>query len=189
MSHLKLLAVLGSLLILGGCGATKQPSSQQEPRQSSSTVVSSSQSKQRASSSSQKQASSTTFHNQTLTVDHTTFKLTGTKVTASATANRNLFVLYYTFTNHQSKAVVPIDLWQTAVSATQSGKTLTTGNLAFTTSQTSDNNKLNRTVMPVKAGQTISGLATFEPKSSQPVTVIFKDTTSKIIHQSRYSLD
>lgn len=190
MSHLKLLAVLSSLLILGGCTTTKQPSSQQEPRrQSSSTVISSSQSKQRAASSSQKQASSTTFHGQTLTIDHATFKLTGSKVTASATANRNLFVLYYTFTNHQNKPVVPVDLWQTAVSATQSGKTLTTGNLAFTTSQTSDNNKLNRTVMPVKVGQTISGLATFEPKSSQPVTVIFKDTNSKIIHQSRYSLD
>ncbi|TGD19561.1 DUF5067 domain-containing protein [Levilactobacillus suantsaiihabitans] len=188
MSRVKLLAVLGSLLLLGGCGAAqKQPSSQQEPARhhSSSVAVSHASQSQHASSQS---APTATFRNQTFTIDQTTFKLTGSEVTASATANRQLFVLYYTFTNHQNKAVVPVDLWQSAVSATQSGKKLTTGNLSFTTSQTSDNNKLNRTVMPVKAGQTIHGLATFEPKSTKPVTVIFQDTHSHTIHQSHYSL-
>lgn len=200
MSHVKSLVILGSLLLLSGCGAgsqsaAKTPSSQQEPASSSSQSQSSNTStrqQSQASQSSSSQASrakTATFSQQQFTIKHVTFKLTGSKVTASATANRSLFVLYYTVTNHQSRSIIPSDLWQSAVSATQNGKKLGTGNLAFTTSQTQDNNKLNRTVMPVKAGKSVTGLATFEPKSTQPITVTFKDTNGQTVHQSHYSLN
>ncbi|WP_143462855.1 DUF5067 domain-containing protein [Levilactobacillus enshiensis] len=202
MSHVKNIAALGSLLLLlAGCGSP----SQQEPetgshRQSASTTAqrsssssnsSSSQatSSKKVSASSSSQAKTATFSQQQFTINHVTFKLTGEKVTASATANRNLFVLYYTVTNHQAKEIIPADIWQAAVSATQNGKKLGTGNLAFTTSQTTDNNKLNRTVMPVKAGKTVTGLATFEPKTTQPVTITFKDTHHQVVHVSHYPLN
>ncbi|MFC6261567.1 DUF5067 domain-containing protein [Levilactobacillus fujinensis] len=196
MSHVKNLAALGSLLLLlAGCGSP----SQQEPetsshQQSSSTAKSSRSSSSQATSSksstnTSSQAKTAAFSHQQFTINHVTFKLTGEKVTASATANRNLFVLYYTVTNNQTKEIIPADIWQAAVSATQNGKTLGTGNLAFTTSQTTDNNKLNRTVMPVKAGKSVTGLATFEPKTMQAVTVTFKDTHHQIVHVSHYPLN
>ncbi|WP_203640074.1 DUF5067 domain-containing protein [Levilactobacillus wangkuiensis] len=196
MSHVKLIAVLGSVLLLAGCGAgnksaAKTPSSQQEPassrsRQSSSAQSSHTKSSASASSSTASVTKTATFSNQTFTIKNVAFKLTGSKITASATANRNLFVLYYTVTNHQNTSIIPSDLWQAAVSATQNDHKLGTGNLAFTTSQTSDNNKLNRTVMPVKAGQSVSGLAMFEPKGSQTITVTFKDTHGQTVHTSTY---
>lgn len=198
MSHVKNLAALGSLLLLlAGCGAPSQqePETNSHSQQSSSTTKRSRSSSSQAafsskvSSSSASQAKTATFSHQQFTINHVTFKLTGEKITASATANRNLFVLYYTVTNHQAKEIVPADIWQAAVSATQNGKQLGTGNLAFTTSQTTDNNKLNRTVMPVKAGKSVTGLATFEPKTMQPVTVTFKDTNHQVVHVSRYPLN
>ncbi|WP_203641675.1 DUF5067 domain-containing protein [Levilactobacillus andaensis] len=198
MSHVKNLAALGSLLLLlAGCGSPSQqePETNSHSQQSSATAKSSRSSSSQATSSkkvsasSSSQAKTATFDHQQFTIDHVTFKLTGEKVTASATANRNLFVLYYTVTNHQTKEIIPADIWQGAVSATQNGKKLGTGNLAFTTSQTTDNNKLNRTVMPVKAGKSVTGLATFEPKTTQPVTVTFKDTHHQVIHVSRYPLN
>ncbi|WP_204120902.1 DUF5067 domain-containing protein [Levilactobacillus sp. 244-2] len=198
MSHVKLIAVLGSVLLLAGCGAgnksaAKTPSSQQEPASSRSNQSSSVQSSHAKSSVSASSAASVaktaTFSNQTFTIKNVAFKLTGSKITASATANRNLFVIYYTVTNHQNTSIIPSDLWQDAVSATQNGHKLGTGNLAFTTSQTSDNNKLNRTVMPVKAGQSVSGLAMFEPKGSQNITVTFKDTHGQTVHTSTYPVN
>jgi len=194
MSHIKLIAVLGSVLLLAGCGAgnksaAKTPSSQQEPAssRSSQSAAPSSHAKSSASSShSTSVAKTATFSNQTFTIKNVAFKLTGSKITASATANRNLFVIYYTVTNHQSTPIIPSDLWQAAVSATQDGHKLGTGNLAFTTSQTSDNNKLNRTVMPVKAGHSVTGLAMFEPKGSQTIMVTFADTHGQTVHTSTY---
>ncbi|WP_125583369.1 DUF5067 domain-containing protein [Levilactobacillus cerevisiae] len=195
MSHVKSLVVLGSLLLLTGCGATnksaaKTPSSQQEPASSKSSQATSSSKTQQSSraSSSSSVAKTATFSNQTFTINHVAFKLTGSKVTASATANRNLFVIYYTVTNNQGKSIIPSDLWQSAVSASQNGKKLGTGNLAFTTSQTTDNNKLNRTVMPVNAGKSTTGLAMFEPKGTQNITVTFKDTNGQTVHTSTYPL-
>lgn len=185
---LKIGTVLSLLLLLTGCGATTQKhaasSSSSHAAQTSKKASSS-----RQSSSSLSQAKTATFQHNQFTIDHVTYQLTGTEVTASSTANRNLFVIYYTVTNHQSKAIVPSDLWTGAVSATQNGKTLGTGNLAFTTSQTKDNNLLNHTVMPVKAGKSVNGLATFEPKNSDPVTVTFKDTHNQVVHTSHYTLD
>lgn len=195
MSHVKNLVALGSLLLLlAGCGSPSQqePETNSHSQQSSATAKRSSSSQSsssKVSSSSVSQAKTATFSNQQFTINHVTFKLTGEKVTASATANRNLFVLYYTVTNNQAKEIIPADIWQGAVSATQNGKKLGTGNLAFTTSQTTDNNKLNRTVMPVKAGKSVTGLATFEPKTTQPVTVTFKDTHHQVVHVSRYPLN
>lgn len=184
---LKIGTVLGLLLLLTGCGASNQKaqpaSSSHHASQTTKKVSRSSQ-----SSSSLSQAKTATFANQQFTIDHVTYKLTGTEVTGSATANRNLFVIYYTVTNQQSKAIVPSDLWESAVSATQNGKSLTTGNLAFTTSQTKDNNLLNHTVMPVKAGKSVNGLSTFEPKNTDPVTVTFKDTHGQVVHTSHYDL-
>jgi len=198
MSHVKNLAALGSLLLLlAGCGAPSQqePETNSHSQQSSSTTKrsrsSSSQaaSSSKVSSSSASQAKTATFSHQQFTTNHVTFKLTGEKITASATANRNLFVLYYTVTNHQTRSIVPSDIWQAAVSARQAGKSLGTGNLAVTPSQTQDNNKLNNTVMPLKPGQSSQGLATFEPKGSGSVTVTYQDTHHQTIHQSHYSLN
>lgn len=195
MSHIKLLAVLGSMLLLTGCGAgqqsaAKKPSSQQEPTsqksRQSATTSSRTNTSQPSAASHSAVTKTATFSDQTFTINHVAFKLTGSKITASATANRNLFVIYYTVTNHQTTSIIPSDLWQAAVSATQNGHQLTTGNLAFTTSQTDDNNKLNRTVMPVGAGKSVTGLATFEPKGTQTITVTFKDTHGQTIHQSHY---
>ncbi|WP_367295211.1 DUF5067 domain-containing protein [Levilactobacillus yonginensis] len=195
MSHVKFITVIGSLLLLAGCGtvnksgATK-PSSQQEPATSKRSGQSHKANNHSSSAtSSHTQAKTAIFANQTFTIKDVAFKLTANKITASATANRNLFVLYYTVTNNGTRDVVPSDLWQSAVSATQNGKKLGTGNLAFTTSQTQDNNKLNRTVMPVKPGQTVTGLATFEPKGNQTITVIFRDTHNQTVHQSTYPLN
>ncbi|NLR08774.1 MULTISPECIES: DUF5067 domain-containing protein [Lactobacillaceae] len=181
---LKIGTVLGLLLLLSGCGA----STSKTPSSSSSHAAQTSKKTRSSSQSSLSQAKTATFTNQQFTIDHVTYKLTGTAVTGSSTANRNLFVLYYTVTNRQSKAIVPSDLWGSAVSAKQNGKPLGTGNLAFTTSQTKDNNLLNHTVMPVKAGKSVDGLATFEPKNTNPVTVTFKDTHGQVIHTSRYTL-
>ncbi|WP_225428387.1 DUF5067 domain-containing protein [Levilactobacillus yonginensis] len=196
MSHVKFITAISSLLLLAGCGtvnksgATK-PSSQQEPATSKRNDQShkTSTSHTSSSASSHTQAKTATFANQTFTIKDVAFKITADKITTSATANRNLFVLYYTVTNNGTRDVVPSDLWQSAVSATQNGKKLGTGNLAFTTSQTQDNNKLNRTVMPVKPGKTVTGLATFEPKGNQTITVIFKDTHNQTVHQSTYPLN
>lgn len=180
---LKIGTVLSLLLLLTGCGArTHQATRHQQTSQSAKSLSSSSH------SSSRTLAKTATFANSQFTIDHVSYKLTGTKLTASATANRNLFVIYYTVTNQQSKAIVPSDLWESSVSAKQDNKSLGTGNLAFTTDQTKDNNLLNNTVMPVKAGKTVTGLATFEPKNLDPITVTFKDTHGQLIHTSHYNL-
>ena len=184
------IVLLGTLLLLTGCGQ-KQLSSQQEPGHQTATSRSGQTTSSQAashSSSAASQAPTATFKQQRFTIKDVTFNLTGSKVTASSTANRNLFVLYYSVTNHQAKSIIPNDIWQSAVSAQQSGHQLQTGNLAFTTNQTQDNNKLNRTVMDVAPGKTVTGLAIFEPKNSQPITVTFKDTHHQIIHQSHYPL-
>lgn len=173
-----------SLILLTGCANQTPTKSVASP----SSASSHSQVVQRSTSSS-KAKPTATYSQQTFTISNVVFQITGMKVTASATANRQLFVLYYTVTNHQSKSIVPNDIWQDAVSAQQSGKNLGTGNLAFTTSQTQDNNKLNRTVMPLKAGQSEQGLATFEPKGSAAITVTYKDTHHRSIHQSHYSIN
>lgn len=176
---------LGTLTLLVGCGQTTTTTHQKSSStQSSQKMVS--HAKQSASSSSQPVTA--TFKNQVFTSQHVTFKLTGQQVTASSTANRQLFVLYYTVTNEQGKSIVPSDLWEAAVSATQDGHTLTTGNLAFTTDQTQDNNRLNRTVMPLDPGKSVTGLATFEPKNQDPITVTFKDSNGHTVHQSRYPM-
>lgn len=189
---LKFGTALSLLLLLAGCGAsgTKNTQSSSSSRTNQTTKSSHSQRTHSSSSSSQSsQAKTATFANSQFTIDHVTYDLTGTNVTASATANRNLFVIYYTVTNRQSKAIVPSDLWESSVSAKQDGKKLSTGNLAFTTSQTKDNNLLNNTVMPVKAGKTAKGLAMFEPKNSDPVSVTFSDTHGQVIHTSHYNLN
>ncbi|MFC6274883.1 DUF5067 domain-containing protein [Levilactobacillus tangyuanensis] len=177
-----LLSIL-SLGLLAGC-ANQSPA-----KTTSSQSSSSSRSRVTSSSSSAQVKPTATFSNQTFTISRVAYRITGEKVTASATANRQLFVLYYTVTNHQTRSIVPSDIWQAAVSARQAGKSLGTGNLAFTTSQTQDNNKLNNTVMPLKPGQSSQGLATFEPKGSGSVTVTYQDTHHQTIHQSHYSLN
>ncbi|WP_261811037.1 DUF5067 domain-containing protein [Levilactobacillus humaensis] len=175
---------LGTLTLLVGCGQTTTTNQKSSQTQTSKKAVSHA----KPTSSSSSQPITATFKNQAFTIQHVTFKLTGQQVTASSTANRQLFVLYYTVTNQQGKSIVPSDLWESAVSATQDGHTLTTGNLAFTTDQTQDNNRLNRTVMPLDSGKSVTGLATFEPKNQDPITVTFKDSNGHTIHQSRYPI-
>jgi len=192
---LKIGTALSLLLLLAGCGASgaKNTQSSNSSRTSQTTKSSHSQrthsSSSVSSSSQSSQAKTATFANSQFTIDHVTYNLTGTDVTASATANRNLFVIYYTVTNQQSKAIVPSDLWESSVSAKQDGKKLGTGNLAFTTSQTKDNDLLNNTVMPVKPGKTAKGLAMFEPKNADPVSVTFSDTHGQVVHTSQYNLN
>lgn len=190
---LKIGTALSLLLLLSGCGASNQKAAQssgsRHTSQTAKKISNTNRSRRRQSSHSQSQAKTATFANSQFTINQVTYKLTGTEVTASATANRNLFVIYYTVSNQQSKAIVPADLWESSVSAKQDGKTLGTGNLAFTTDQTKDNNLLNHTVMPVKAGKSVTGLATFEPKNLDPVTVSFRDTHGQLIHTSHYDLN
>lgn len=95
--------LLGTLFLLTGCGQ-KQLSSQQEPGHQTATSRSSQTTSSQAashSSSAASQAPTATFKQQRFTIKDVTFSLTGSKVTASSTANRNLFVLYYSVTNHQ----------------------------------------------------------------------------------------
>ncbi|WP_395321175.1 DUF5067 domain-containing protein [Levilactobacillus parabrevis] len=189
---LKIGTALSLLLLLAGCGATGTKNAQSSSSHRTSQTAQSSHSQRTHSSSSTSQSSqakTATFANSQFTIDHVTYDLTGTDVTASATANRNLFVIYYTVTNQQSKAIVPSDLWESSVTAKQDGKKLGTGNLAFTTSQTKDNDLLNNTVMPVKPGKTAKGLAMFEPKNTDPVSVTFSDTHGQVVHTSQYNLN
>ncbi|KRK37534.1 DUF5067 domain-containing protein [Levilactobacillus parabrevis] len=189
---LKIGTALSLLLLLAGCGATGTKNAQSSSSHRTSQTAQSSHSQHTHSSSSTSQSSqakTATFANSQFTIDHVTYNLTGTDVTASATANRNLFVIYYTVTNQQSKAIVPSDLWESSVTAKQDGKKLGTGNLAFTTSQTKDNDLLNNTVMPVKPGKTAKGLAMFEPKNTDPVSVTFSDTHGQVVHTSQYNLN
>lgn len=189
---LKIGTALSLLLLLAGCGATGTKNAQSSSSRRTSQTAQSSHSQRTHSSSSTSQSSqakTATFANSQFTIDHVTYELTGTDVTASATANRNLFVIYYTVTNQQSKAIVPSDLWESSVTAKQDGKKLGTGNLAFTTSQTKDNDLLNNTVMPVKPGKTAKGLAMFEPKNTDPVSVTFSDTHGQVVHTSQYNLN
>ncbi|MCT4488331.1 DUF5067 domain-containing protein [Levilactobacillus parabrevis] len=189
---LKIGTALSLLLLLAGCGATGTKNAQSSSSRRTSQTAQSSHSQRTHSSSSTSQSSqakTATFANSQFTIDHVTYDLTGTDVTASATANRNLFVIYYTVTNQQSKAIVPSDLWESSVTAKQDGKKLGTGNLAFTTSQTKDNDLLNNTVMPVKPGKTAKGLAMFEPKNTDPVSVTFSDTHGQVVHTSQYNLN
>jgi len=189
---LKIGTALSLLLLLAGCGATGTKNAQSSSSHRTSQTAQSSHSQHTHSSSSTSQSSqakTATFANSQFTIDHVTYDLTGTDVTASATANRNLFVIYYTVTNQQSKAIVPSDLWESSVTAKQDGKKLGTGNLAFTTSQTKDNDLLNNTVMPVKPGKTAKGLAMFEPKNTDPVSVTFSDTHGQVVHTSQYNLN
>lgn len=189
---LKIGTALSLLLLLAGCGATGTKNAQSSSSHRTSQTAQSSHSQHTHSSSSTSQSSqakTATFANSQFTIDHVTYNLTGTDVTASATANRNLFVIYYTVTNQQSKAIVPSDLWESSVTAKQDGKKLGTGNLAFTTSQTKDNDLLNNTVMPVKPGKTAKGLAMFEPKNTDPVSVTFSDIHGQVVHTSQYNLN
>lgn len=115
---LKFGTALSLLLLLAGCGAsgTKNTQSSSSSRTNQTTKSSHSQRTHSSSSSSQSsQAKTATFANSQFTIGHVTYDLTGTNVTASATANRNLFVIYYTVTNRQSKAIVPSDLWESSV--------------------------------------------------------------------------
>lgn len=189
---LKIGTALSLLLLLAGCGATGTKNAQSSSSHRTSQTAQSNHSQHTHSSSSTSQSSqakTATFANSQFTIDHVTYDLTGTDVTDSATANRNLFVIYYTVTNQQSKAIVPSDLWESSVTAKQDGKKLGTGNLAFTTSQTKDNDLLNNTVMPVKPGKTAKGLAMFEPKNTDPVSVTFSDTHGQVVHTSQYNLN
>ncbi|WP_225417985.1 DUF5067 domain-containing protein [Levilactobacillus huananensis] len=176
---------LGTLTLLVGCGQTTNTTHQKSSQTQSSKKVAT-RAKQASTSSSK--PITATFKNQAFTTQHVTFKITGQQVTASSTANRQLFVFYYTVTNQQGKSIVPSDLWESAVSATQDGRSLSTGNLAFTTDQTQDNNRLNRTVMPLDSGKSVTGLATFEPKNQDSITVAFKDSNGHTVHQSRYPM-
>ncbi|PWF99471.1 DUF5067 domain-containing protein [Levilactobacillus bambusae] len=172
LSNLLMIIISGSLL-LAGCQVNQQSS---ESKTSSLHAAKT------------KTAVPATFRQQTFTVkNEASFTLTNHAVENSSTKNRQLLVIRMTVKNLGKREFTPADVWSKYVWAEQDGKRLTTGNLAFSTNQTSDNNLMNRSVMPVKPGQSAKILATFEPKTKSIINVHFTNQKNTI-HVSRYTV-
>lgn len=185
----KVLPVLLLAGILAACSAPKTTSKTSSAADNTSSTKSTS-SAQRAS-----KPADIKFAKQTLTTPDGTLTLTGHKIAASGvqenTGEKNdkyQFVIYFTFKNTTNHDVYPADVWDKYVSATQAGKKLVTGNLAWNTAENADNDLLNRSVMPVKAGKQCKTLGMFRypQKTTTPLTVSFTASNKRVVHSIKY---
>ncbi|QBO35649.1 DUF5067 domain-containing protein [Periweissella cryptocerci] len=180
---LKFVPILLLAVILTACGATK------------SNTASSTSKSTAASAHKPTKPADIKFTKQTLTTPQGTLTITGHKIAPSGVqentgekADKNQFIIYFTFKNTSAHDVYPADIWDKYVSATQAGKKLVTGNLAWSTAESADNNLLNRSVMPVKAGKQCKTLGMFRypQKTTTPLTVNFTASNKVTIHSIKY---
>ncbi|KRN61037.1 DUF5067 domain-containing protein [Pediococcus inopinatus] len=135
-----------------------------------------------------------TLAGQTFTTKQGTFLITENHVTASATKNKQVLILKYTFTNTGKSQLVPSDCWYKYVKATQTvngkPKTLEQGSLPFSTSATNDDNLENASVSEIKPNHHIKAEGSWQlVKNGAPVKVSFYDTHHQLIGTRQYSTD
>ncbi|AMV60883.1 Prophage protein [Pediococcus damnosus] len=151
------------------------------------------------SSSSEKKVSSAkkavkktaTLSDQTFKTPQGTFLITENHVTASATKNKQVLILKYTFTNTSKSQLVPSDYWYKYVKATQivngSTKTLEQGSLPFSTAATTDDNLENSSVSEIKPNHHINAEGSWQlDKNGAPVKVSFYDTHKQLVGTRQY---
>ncbi|WP_412989731.1 DUF5067 domain-containing protein [Pediococcus siamensis] len=120
------------------------------------------------------------------------FQLTTHHITNSATKNKLVFILRYTFTNKGHKQVVSSDLWYKYIQATQTinGKTtkLTQGSLPFSTAATKDDDLENASVEEVKPKQQVRAEGSWElVKNGAPVLLKFYDPHHQLVGTRQYA--
>lgn len=121
-----------------------------------------------------------------------TFTITENRVTASATKNKQVLILRYTFANTSSAQLVPSDYWYKYVKATQAVngkvKKLNQGSLPFSTSTTKDDTLENSSVNEVKPNHTLNAEGSWElVKNGLPVKVHFYDSHQQLIATRQYA--
>ncbi len=178
-----ILLSLTCLLVIGLGACSKQPTKSVKDKTTSSA---------KSQSSKKRVPKTASLKGQTFQTKQGTFVLSENHVSASATKNKQVLILKYTFRNTGKTQLVPSDDWYRYIKATQNindrVKKLEQGSLPFSTTTTPDDKLENASVSEVKPGHTIQAEASWQlAKNGSPVTLKFYDTHHQLVGTRHYA--